>query len=329
MISSSSTSTSAVKMCDTSEREAMNKKLFTAITTNKPDFTKIRQLLIDGADANYVTRGFPKSNLKCTPLASASYYGHESVANILLKFGANVDGETNTEAPLYCASRNGHIEVVDLLLQHKANVNVANSADETPLLVASANGYSNVIALLLKHGAKIDKANIFQETPLYCASCRGLSWVVAILLQHGATVDTSTFKGETPLDIANLNGHVRIAHMLKESVAENVEESFSVRAGERNKSRIQKMLISKNSSSAKEVHNAVEDDATSNPEASPKDVTSFWEKKAKKKKKKSYKAMMADMITGDGASSKRDIAREREELRKVTGGGVFSKVDKI
>lgn len=45
----------------------------------------------------------------------------------------------------------------------------------------------------------------------------------------------------------------------------------------------------------------------------------------KKKKKTSYKAMMAAMK----ASSERDVEMEKEKLRKVTGGGAFSKVDKI
>ena len=46
----------------------------------------------------------------------------------------------------------------------------------------------------------------------------------------------------------------------------------------------------------------------------------------KKKKKTSYKAMMASMTTSDAP---RDIEKEKEAIRKATGGGVFSKIDKI
>lgn len=46
----------------------------------------------------------------------------------------------------------------------------------------------------------------------------------------------------------------------------------------------------------------------------------------KKKKKTSYKNLLADMMHG---STTRDIEKEKESLRKVTGGGVFSKIDKI
>lgn len=48
--------------------------------------------------------------------------------------------------------------------------------------------------------------------------------------------------------------------------------------------------------------------------------------KKKKKKKASYKSMMASMTQGH---KEHDIEKEKESLRKVTGGGAFSKIDKI
>jgi len=49
--------------------------------------------------------------------------------------------------------------------------------------------------------------------------------------------------------------------------------------------------------------------------------------KKKKKKKASYKSMMANMTqrSKDAAA----IEKEKQALRKVTGGGNFKKVDKI
>jgi len=51
------------------------------------------------------------------------------------------------------------------------------------------------------------------------------------------------------------------------------------------------------------------------------------EKKRKKKKKTSYRSMMTNMTKRTKDES--DIQKEREELRKVTGGGTFSKIDRI
>jgi len=50
-------------------------------------------------------------------------------------------------------------------------------------------------------------------------------------------------------------------------------------------------------------------------------------KKKKKKKKTSYKDMMSSMLQGSGES--RDIEKEKQALHKVTGGGAFSKIDRI
>jgi hypothetical protein len=49
--------------------------------------------------------------------------------------------------------------------------------------------------------------------------------------------------------------------------------------------------------------------------------------KKRKKKKPSYKNMMATMMRS--GSPTRDIEKEKEDLRKVTGGGAFSKIEKI
>ena len=48
--------------------------------------------------------------------------------------------------------------------------------------------------------------------------------------------------------------------------------------------------------------------------------------KKKKKKKASYKNMLAGMMEGNGS---RDAEKEKESIKKVTGGGAFVKVDKI
>mmetsp|Transcript_17446 Transcript_17446/g.33070 ORF Transcript_17446/g.33070 Transcript_17446/m.33070 type:complete len:140 (-) Transcript_17446:206-625(-) len=51
------------------------------------------------------------------------------------------------------------------------------------------------------------------------------------------------------------------------------------------------------------------------------------EKKRKKKKKTSYKSMMANMTKR--TKDDKDIETEKEELRKVTGGGAFAKIERI
>jgi len=58
-----------------------------------------------------------------TPLYIACQNGHNSVVEMLLKKGVNievaiVDGST----PLHIACKNGHHEVVQILLENKSNI---------------------------------------------------------------------------------------------------------------------------------------------------------------------------------------------------------------
>lgn len=76
----------------------------------------------------------------------------------------------------------------------------------------------------------------------------------------------------------------------------------------------------------------VEEPASEEPEPMEVDTETVEEKqpaaetpKKKKKKKTSYKNMMAGMLQG----GPKDIEQQKEKLREVTGGGAFTKIDKI
>jgi hypothetical protein len=69
--------------------------------------------------------------------------------------------------------------------------------------------------------------------------------------------------------------------------------------------------------------------APASPEDEKMEVAPVVKKVVKKKKKKtSYKNMMASM-TQRSSSEADNIKTQKENLRKVTGGGAFAKIDKI
>jgi hypothetical protein len=63
--------------------------------------------------------------------------------------------------------------------------------------------------------------------------------------------------------------------------------------------------------------------ATAAPVAKPAAAPSPTKKK---KKKKGYKNLLAGMMEGSGT---RDAEKEKDTIKKVTGGGAFVKIDKI
>jgi ankyrin repeat protein len=155
-----------------------------------------------------------------TALMSAAAHGHESVVNLLLEKGAEVDQfGLDGETPLRLAAANGHESVVNLLLQKGAKVDQFGLDEETPLRLAAANGHESVVNLLLEKGAEVDRFGLDGETPLRLAAANGHESVVNLLLEKGAKVDRLGLDGETPLRLAAANGHESVVNLLLEKGA--------------------------------------------------------------------------------------------------------------
>ena len=106
---------------------------------------------------------------------------------------------------------------------------------------------------------------------------------------------------------------VNMADVTKpEAVAKTVETKIAVAAPTQQQS---------------ETENTTDDITTPSTEATTTTTNTVETTEKKKKKKKSYKNMMASMMH---TASTRDIDKEKDAaIRKVTGGGAFSKIDKI
>jgi len=201
---------------------------------NQNQLIRIRELLLNGADVNYigiVNNMETNSFKKWTPLAYACHHGHLQIAKLLLQHGANINGtqigenpslipsHTLTDAPLYCAVMNGHLELVEFLLQQpNINVNIVNSFKETPLYAACMYGSIDaaiIERLLQKEDCNVDPVNRFGETPLFAACRRGYIWLVRLLLKYGANINqVKQNDGMTPLYIAVLHEHDTIVKLL-------------------------------------------------------------------------------------------------------------------
>lgn len=68
------------------------------------------------------------------------------------------------------------------------------------------------------------------------------------------------------------------------------------------------------------------DGPISTPTPSVEETKLATDEQKKKKKKTSYKNLLKDMMK---SSPERDIEKEKEKLRQVTGGGQFQKIEKI
>ena len=154
---------------------------------------------------------------KLTPLHYAAQHGFHCVAEWLITMcsqDANVLGTDDT-TPLHTASRNGRSAVAQVLLKYHAEVDAATSTGRTPLLLASWYGHAKVARLLLEHGADVNSKSQLSETPLRMLSeGTGNMEIAQLLLERGADPSFRSSTGRDSLYMAFRGGHQGLAQLL-------------------------------------------------------------------------------------------------------------------
>ena len=118
------------------------------------------------------------------PLGLAAYFGHEQVAEYLIKAGAEVNSPSKNSlgvTPLQSAVAGGHLEVTRLLLTAGASPNVREGGGYTPLHTAAHNGDVEIVRNLIFGGADLEAKSDKKETPLDMARKAGHDEVVSLL----------------------------------------------------------------------------------------------------------------------------------------------------
>ncbi len=132
----------------------------------------------------------------------------------------NFDGST----PLRAASYMGHQSCVDLLLKAGANPNTQTPGGYTPLGTAAANGRLKTVSALVEAGADVDLATEYGTTPLMNAVSFSQSRIVLFLLDAGANWRLKDKAGKTALDMASEARNVAIIYILNKQEHKECEE---------------------------------------------------------------------------------------------------------
>ncbi len=191
MVSPAPTATPAHVSAQRRQGQAMSDKNFLNLC-RLGDVRKVEEALWHGANAN------AKENKGGTALHEAAFRGYSDVAEVLLKYGADVNATSYGETALYNAAGQGNTKVAELLLRYGADVNAKDDDGNTALHTAAGEGEADTVELLLKHGANVNAKNDDGETALHWARERAYDLsesdndaeeydkVISLLRAHGA-----------------------------------------------------------------------------------------------------------------------------------------------
>lgn len=111
-----------------------------------------------------------------TPLGLAAYFGHPSVARLLLQRHADVNAcarNAQQVGPIHAAASRNDLAMLELLLAHGADPDLPQQQLFRPLHVAAANGNAPMAGLLLLWGARPDLRTEGGKLPSELARERG------------------------------------------------------------------------------------------------------------------------------------------------------------
>jgi len=169
----------------------------------------IQLLLANGADINAQGGGYGNT------LQAACAGGHESIVQLLLINGANINAQGGIFGnALQAACAGGHESIVQLLLINRANINAQGGIFGNALQAACVKGHESIVQLLLINRADINAQGGDYGNALQAACAGGHKSIVQLLLTNGADINAQGGDYGNTLQAACAGGHESIVQLL-------------------------------------------------------------------------------------------------------------------
>ena len=123
-------------------------------------------------------------------LQVVSSEGHEAIAQLLIKNGADVNAQGGFYGnALQAASFCGHEAIAKLLIENGANVNAQGGKYGSALQAALFWGHEAIAKLLTENGADVNAQGGYYGNALQAASYEGHEAIAKLLIENGADVN--------------------------------------------------------------------------------------------------------------------------------------------
>lgn len=148
----------------------------------------VTKCIQQGCDPNII------NSLRISALMIAAQYDNYTIAEILIKAGAEVnycaEGLLEASTALMAAASTNSVETIKVLLKHKANINQVNTNGMTALMHAAKHNNIEAVAILTDNHADIEikTFDFIKKTALSYAVTEGHYEMVQFLIKKGAKV---------------------------------------------------------------------------------------------------------------------------------------------
>lgn len=189
-------------------KSVMNTGSFPAIGTAlhaaaRKGFTKIVEMLLDGADINEkISIERKVLQPKTSPLMLAASEGHDRVVSVLLRHNADTEVTDVDGTALMYAIKKDRVVVVQQLLESGANPSAKDYSKNTPLIIAAKKGSLPLTRHLLAAGAALDAQDWKGQTALIHAIQTASYPIEQILTENGASITFRDALGKSAIEHA-------------------------------------------------------------------------------------------------------------------------------
>ena len=162
-----------------------------------------------------VNMQFKELCIKDTALLYACSYANESMLNLLINFGYDVNQvDVDGWNGLHYASQDNKISLAKILIENGCDVNKICNEGFTPLYIAASEGNNEIVELLLKNKAIPDLTK--STTPFMISCVYGHYQSAKLLLDYGADINFTDEYGRNSLAYALAYNNKQIIELLEE-----------------------------------------------------------------------------------------------------------------
>lgn len=166
-------------------------ELLKILSATVVDQAKAKKLILDGADLSLIHNNTTLPNQGSTALIYASKKGLRELVDLMIQNGANVNkkNQKTNLSPLQYALTYARSSVAELLIKSGADVTVTDVQGNTLLGTAILSNNTYITKLLIEHGADVNAPSGTNKTPVLDSAISHLDKErVEFLLKNGADV---------------------------------------------------------------------------------------------------------------------------------------------